>query len=185
MSDEFDKLQRQLEQATAPDCPAESRLDAETASLREGWLALAELLKAAEPASEEPLELRAPLMPVRRVGPKAVGLVALAASLLVAVSVAGRWIRSDRAGGSGSLSEHALSGVISTDREPVGPGPGQIEPASLADRFAWDDPLDQQIASVAQELVRLQQDWDQVDGGFGPLYHGLEAMAEELDQSPL
>ncbi|HUT89086.1 MAG TPA: hypothetical protein VMY37_06305 [Thermoguttaceae bacterium] len=185
MSDELDRLQRQLERATASECSTDGSLDAETASLREGWVALGELLEAAEPSREQPLELREPLKPGRRTGRKVAGIVALAASLLVGVTLAGKWIRANRPGRPATRSDASLAEIVQADGEQFNPDAGQLETASLADWVDWDDPLDQQIASVAQEVVRIQQDWDQVDGAFGPLYSGLEEMAEELDESPL
>ena len=56
---------------------------------------------------------------------------------------------------------------------------------STPDELAWDDSLDQQIASAAQEVVRVQQDWYQLDYAFGPVYHGLEQMEEDLEQGAL
>ena len=185
MSDELDRLQRQLERATASECSTDGPLDAETASLREGWLALGELLDAAEPSREQPLKLREPLEAGHRTRRKAAAIVALAASLLVGVTLAGQWLRANRPGGLATLSDESLSEIVRADGEPFNPDIGELETAPLADWVDWDDPLDQQIASVAQELVRIQQDWDQVDGAFGPLYFGLEEMAEELDESPL
>jgi len=185
VSDELDRLKRQLERATASECSTDGSLDAETASLREGWLALGELLEAAEPPVAEPVKLPEPAPPVRCTGRKAAGIAALAVSLLVGLTLAGKWIRADRPGGPATLSDQSLSEIVQADGEQINPDAGQLETASLADRVDWDDPLDQQIASVAQELVRIQQDWDQVDGAFGPLYLGLEEMAEELEQSPL
>jgi hypothetical protein len=75
--------------------------------------------------------------------------------------------------------------MLDSDLGQVDSGPEQVDASLRAAQFDWDDPLDQQIASVGQEVVRVQQDWSQADGAFGPLYWGLEEMAEELDQSPL
>ena len=182
MSDEFDNLRHQLERATAPEGRAEGPLDAETASLREGWLALGELLKAAEPPAEVPLELREPRGPRRRGARTAAAIAALAASLAIAASLAARWFPGDRVVRGPAFSEEAISEKMETAQPRVEPAP---ETASLEDRLAWDDPLDQRIALAAQRIVGVQQDWDRVDGAFDPLYSGLEEMAEELDQSPL
>jgi len=201
VNDEWDKLERQLERATAPDGPTAGSLDAETASLREGWLALGELLRAVEPAVEPPLRLPKPNRPVRRTGRKAAGIAVLAASLLVGLTLAGRWLGADRPRGVASRPHTWLSqtappnadaerritdaGPLDPDSEPLNTDADQVDPASLDDWGEWDDPLDQQIASVAQEVVRIQQDWDRVDEAFGLLYVGMEEMAEELERSPL
>jgi hypothetical protein len=77
-----------LERATAPgdDMPAD--LDAETSSLREGWLALGKLLEDAHSASEKPLDnwQVAPRRMERRWS--LVPVIAVAAMLLIAVSLA-------------------------------------------------------------------------------------------------
>jgi len=185
VSDELDRLQRQLERATASECSTDGSLEAETASLREGWLALGELLEAAEPSREQPLKLPEPLKPGRLTRRNVAGIVALAASLLVGVTLAGKWIRANRPGGPATRPDASLAEIVQADGEQFNPDAGQLETESLADWDEWEDPLDEQIASVAYELVRIQQDWDQVDGAFGPLYFGLEEMAEELEQSPL
>ncbi len=185
MNDELDRLKRQLERATASECPTAGSLDAETASLREGWLALGELLEAVEPPVAEPVKLPEPAQPGRRTGRKAVGIAALAVSLLVGLTLAGKWIRANRPGGPPTRSHTSLPEIVRADAEQFNANAEPLETASLADWGEWDDPLDQQIASVAQEVVRIQQDWDQVDGAFGLLYVGMEEMAEELEQSPL
>ena len=65
----------------------------------------------------------------------------------------------------------------------VAPKPATVEPA--VDDLPWDDPLDQQIASVAEEVVRVQQEWYRLEQGFAPVYHGLEQMEDDLAESPL
>ena len=55
------ELERCLEQATARHGPEEASLEPETAALRAGWLALGELLEAAQPQVEPPLPRLPPL----------------------------------------------------------------------------------------------------------------------------
>ena len=55
MNDETRKLEEMLERATAPGDQMPGDLDAETSSLREGWLALSKLLEDAQVGSEQPL----------------------------------------------------------------------------------------------------------------------------------
>ncbi len=189
MSDEFDNLElddlrRRLEQATASEGRAEGPLDAETASLREGWLALGELLGAVEPPPEKPLRLREPPRP-RRVARTAAVLAALGASLVIGATLAARWVADDRVVRRVLLPQDAASRSMEREEPQVEPVAEPVETASLEDHEAWDDPLDQQIALAAQRIVGVQQDWDRVDGAFGPLYTALEEMAEELDESAL
>ena len=50
---------------------------------------------------------------------------------------------------------------------------------------AWDDPLDDQIASAADELFRIQQEWGTADTGYDPVVHGMEEIEDDLGGSTL
>ena len=180
MSDELSELDRRLTAATAPECPAHLLSDAETAALREGWLALGELLEAAQPMLDQPVRLRQP--PNRRVpvGWRLAGAAALAASVLLGMTLAWQLTRGIRGGSTSSPSEGLAVGV----RESKVP-PEQPRTVPTDDELVWDDPLDEQIASAGQQILRLQQDWDYLDDAFGPVYHGLEEMEDDLEQSTL
>jgi hypothetical protein len=180
VSDEVNELRRRLTAATAADCPAHLLSDAETAALREGWLALGELLEAAQPTLDEPVRLRQP--PPRRVpaGWRLAGAAAVAASVLLGTMLVWQGVDSNRRGGTPSPSGGLARGV----EEPDAPSE-PLRPMPTEDELAWDDPLDDQIASAGQQILRLQQDWDYLDDAFGPVYHGLEEMEDELDESTL
>lgn len=180
MSDELNELERQLERATAAECPSEALLDAETASLREGWLALGQLLEAARPTLEEPLELPEPARPTWHVRWRLAGVAAVAASILVGLTLVWKSTGTSRPGDPSTLSDE-----ISVDAEQPLPGARQARLVSIPDELNWDDSLDEQITLAAQEVVRIQQDWYYLDDAFGPVYHGLEQMEEDLDQSAL
>ena len=180
MSDELSELYRRLTAATAPDCPAHLLADAETAALREGWLALGELLEAAQPTLDGPVAIIEPpqrRMPVRW---SLVAAAAVAASVLLGMMLVWQLGEGNRRGGTSSPSGELARGVEESDApsEPLRPMPTE-------DELAWDDPLDDQIASAGQQIVHLQQDWDSLDDVFGPVYHGLEEMEDELDESTL
>jgi hypothetical protein len=187
VSDELSRLQHRLEQATAPECPSDALLDTETASLRDGWLALGELLQAVQPALEGPLALREP--PRRRSWRRLrlAGIAAVAASLLVGVTLAGKWMRAGRPNGPALLSATSPSETDPANVDPSGIASSQRQATASSDDLDWDwhDPLDQQIALAAEEVVRIQQDWDCLDDAFGPLYRGLEQMEQDLDESTL
>ena len=180
MSDELNELERRLAAATAPECPAHLLSDAETAALREGWLALGELLEAAQPMLDQPVRLRQP--PNRRVpvGWRLAGAAALAASVLLGMTLAWQLTRGSRGGGTSSPSE----GLAVAAEEPNAPSE-QPRTIPTEDELAWDDPLDEQIALAGQQILGLQQGWDYLDDAFGPVYHGLEAMEDDLDESTL
>ena len=182
MNDEPSELERRLERATAPECPSDPPQDAETAALRDGWLALGQLLEAAQP-SGEPFQLRSMPERTRRVGRWPVVAAAVAASLLLGVALAWKLV------GGGAVDDVSrLDGAVAAHVPPgtganVAPKPTLSEP--VVDDLPWDDPLDQQIASVAEEVVRVQQEWYRLEQGFAPVYRGLEQMEDDLAESPL
>ncbi len=182
MSDELNELQRRLEWATVPESPVDPPEDAETAALGEGWLALGQLLEAAEPW-QEPFELRKHPERTRQVGWRSVVAAAVAASLLIGVALAWKLT-----GGGAPGSEAKPSGAVAVNMGREGAvivSPERTGPEPPAEDLGWDDPLDQQIASVGQEVVRVQQDWYGGDDAFGPVYRGLEQMDEDLAESSL
>lgn len=168
MSDELSKLQRQLEQATAADCPPEVPLDAETASMREGWLALGQLLEAAQPAPDEPPKLRPIPRRTARTRWRLAGIAGLAASLVIGVTLGWSLIVLRH---SGSPSP-PRGGVASQDMK-------------QPDELNWDDSLDQQIAQAGRQLISIQQDWYHLDDAFGPVHDGMEQMEKDIDDSTL
>lgn len=183
MSDELNELQRRLERATAPERPVDPPEDSETAALREGWLALGQLLEAAEPR-QEPFELRRwPEERTRYVGWRSVVAAAVAACLLIGVALAWRFT-----GGSAPGDEAKPSGAVAVNtrhEDGVIVSSERTGPEPPAEELGWDDPLDQQIASVAQEVVRVQRDWYGADDAFAPVYRGLEQMGEDLAEGSL
>ena len=206
MSDEPRDLQRRLEQATAADCPADKPLEPDTASLREAWLAFAALLEATGPAPLEklrseqeitvrfgkgrvPFSLREnrdgpPVIP--RTRRRLAAVAALAASIAVAVTLI--WNGMRQPAGPPPLAD----GPASPDIEQPAPDSKQPRQALAAndvdqdaDQFDWDDSLDEQLVQVGQEIVRVQQDWYQLDDAFDPIQYGLQQMAEDMEDNVL
>ena len=186
MSDELSKLERQLRQATAPDAATDAPLDDETASLREGWLAFGQLLKNAQPSSDEPFELR----PMPRRGSfarrKLVLAVAVAASLLVVATLAwqlaGSWIL---VGPLPATEEIALPNTEQPNTEQPAPVVEEPQTELAADELKWDDSLDEQIASIGQEVVRVQQDWYSLGNAFSTVDYGLEQIEQDMEDNTL
>jgi len=180
VSDGLGELHDRLTAATAPECPAHLLSDAETAALRQGWLALGELLEAARPTGDVSIGL--PELPGRRVPARwrLVAAAAVAASVLLGTTLAWQWVAGSRRGGMSPLSEGRAVAVGESDAASEQPWPLPTE-----DELAWNDPLDDQIARAAQQILRLQQDGNYLDDVFGPFYSGLEEMEEELDESTL
>ena len=186
MNDESDKLKRQLEAATASGHLPDEALDAETASLRQGWLALGRLLEAAEsPLSEPGRGWRVPV--AKRPRRRLVTLIAVAASLLVAVTVA--WVfRAKRPADAPLPSPGQIASnkktppVVEPDRTQVAQ---QRQTPSKVTELQWDDLLDEQLVSAGQALVRVQQQWSSQGGSFDYLRHGLNQIEEDFDDDSL
>ena len=186
MNDETDKLRRQLEAATAPGDVPEETLDAETGSLRQGWVALDRLLEAAEgPLSEPGRGWRVPV--ARRPRRRLVTLVAVAASLLVAVTVA--WVfRAMRPADAPLPSPEQIASdkktppVAEPDRTHVAQ---QEQAPSKVAELPWDDSLDEQLVSAGQALVRVQQQWSSQGGSFDYVRQGLYQIEEDFDDDSL
>ena len=171
MSNEMKNLQRQLEEATAAADAVDASLDAETASLRESWLAFGELLDTAGGPTPQPLEM--PQLPRRVVGPRRwLALsAALAASLLIAITLVINAMRPEQ------IAKPKFDVTPKVDLP--------SRPELVADELQWDDTLDEQIAQAGQHLVRAQRDWYQLDGPFSSLQDGIGQMEEDMDQSTL
>ena len=188
MRDEPSQLRDRLEQATAAECPPDATLDAETASLREGWVALGQLLEAAQPGLDEPFEFRQPLRQTTRTRRRLAAVATLAASLMVAVVLAWALMQRGGLGDRASLPQQiALPGAGQTSKPSVALVEEiQGEPhADGTDGFDWSDSLDDQIAMAGQQVVRIQQDWHRLDDAFGPMHRGLEQMEQDIEESEL
>ena len=175
MSQDLDKLQRMLEQATAEHGPCQDNLDPEAASLREVWLLFGELLDATQPAQHVfPLSLgeraggrsirsaqrRQWLLPMTSL---------LAASLLIAVAT--MWL-SRSTDESLQLVPQQMASTGKTD---------QSKPVQDVATPQWDDQsLDEQIAQVGQNIKYAGQDRYTTTDPFGSLRYGIDDMQKEL-----
>ena len=203
MSEETKKLEEQLEKATAPGDTIDASLDAETTSLREGWLALGQLIEAAQPTSARPPlagppELQYPAQPAptprrKLAGPKTLAaLAALAASLLVAALLTWSFV-------GGLFVNGPQDQQIVQDQQNEAPAPATIEkvPApvlvqdeqkssdSAGDDLDWDAPLDGEIAAAGQEMLRIQSDWYASDDTSSAIYYRMQQMRQDLNDNTL
>ena len=175
MSEDIKKIEEQLEKATASDDTLDAALDAETTSLREGWLALGQLIEAARPPSTRPPELQYPtqaalLQQRKLLGLKSLAtLAALAASLVVAAIV------------TLSLVEDQADAV--KDRPEI----TQVERSSTDadDVLAWDCSLDTEIAAAGQEMLRIQADSYASYDTASALYYRIQQMQQDLSDNTL
>ncbi len=170
MNDELSKLQRELDQATSDHGPTDGPLDAETASLRETWSALGQLLDTAYPPNDKPI----PLLRATRSRGRLWVLATLAASLLVVIGTTWVLMGIDR----------STPSIVPDVDQPAVVQQQQKQPAET-DSFDWDDSLDQQIASAGQAIVRVQQDWYYADDAFSPVQDGLEEINEDIQSDML
>ena len=176
------RLKQMLEDATAADSAAAGRAasaghsglepcDAETASLREAWLAFEQLVRAADaslPAMPDFAPSLAP-PPRRR---RWIGLLAAAAAALL-VAVALEWrIGGDGKQGNGSRGVPPVAGnpVVPPVKDDLQTAPGAAvagsdkttnkQPkAGTASPSTWEDPLESQIALVSQQVNSVRQSW--------------------------
>jgi hypothetical protein len=173
MNNETKNLQRQLEEATAAADAVDASLDAETASLRESWLAFGELLDTASGPTIEPPEM--PRLPRRAVVPRRwlalSAAAALVASLLIAISLVISTM------GPEQIAKPEIDTTPQVDPPP--------RTELVADELQWDDTLDEQIAQAGWQMVLVQQDRYRLDGPFSSLQDEIEQMEEDIDKSTL
>jgi len=175
VSDQPSELQRRLELATAADLPPNATLDDETASLREGWLALGKLLETSQPMCGELPRLR----PVRRPTDhdafwEPTGVAMLAASLVIALTLA-----------LALIGVKAPGGLSTPPYLAVSPNVEQSLPEQAADELVWDDSLDEHLALVGREIVRIEQDWYCLDDAFYPVQFGLQQVEDDIGNNTL
>ncbi len=198
MSEDIKKLEERLEKATAPGDTIDVGLDAETTSLREGWLALGQLLEAAQPPSAGPPELQypTPASPLRRRKPAAwktpAALAALAASLLVAALLT--WSFVGESGVNGRQDQQIVqdekietqSPAAIENVPPTALVKDERQPSdSAGDDLDWDAPLDTAITAAGQEMLRIQADWYASDDTSSSLYYRMQQMRKDLSDNTL
>ena len=198
MSEDIKKIEEQLEKATAPGESIDAALDAETKSLREGWLALGQLIEAAQPPSAGRPELQYPTQPAplqrrKSAAPKTLfALAALAVSLLVAALLT--WSLFDGSGLNGRQDQQIVQ-----DEQIEKQSPSTTEKApptaivkdeqeqtdSAGDALDWDAPLDTEIAAAGQEMLRIRSDWYASDDTSSAIYYRMQQMRQDLSDNTL
>ena len=187
-----------LERATAPGHEMPADLDAETSSLRQGWLALGKLLEDAQLAAGQSLETwQVTLPPARRRWPLAVAVV-IAASLLLA---AGLTIAHRLRDGSNPLQpsaptlahdDHRATSSTKDLPETVAQTPNPESPSLTpeprtpnTDQLAWDDSLDDELTVVAQAAALVRDDWYARAGGVSAVERGLDQIKKDIEDGTL
>ncbi len=203
MNDDTKRLQEMLERATAPGDALPEDLDAETAALREGWLALSKLLTDAQSGTSEPWEnwLVTP-RPTRHWRPIRWAL-AVAASLLIVAGLAVAY-RLQNGGDGVRPNSPAIARDAHTPATVAEPTPATVvepTPATVAapaaearpdtqlaagsDGFEWDDTLDAQITTLAQATALVHEDWYAQAGKLNALGQALDEVKKDIEDGTL
>ena len=181
MNDATEKLLADLSQATSSETT--EPMNDETAMLRQSWLAFGKLVEAADAESKQviaqPREARHARLTVRII-------VALAASLLVAFVA---WAMVER----GSESVEPSPSIATRNELPasasrigdVAEVPEAIEQVAAPDEFAWEDSLDEQLATASQAIRSAQADWSGGDRRYSVLLDQFDQFSAELSEGSL
>jgi len=198
MNDESKRLQEMLERATAPGDEMPADLDAETKSLREGWLALGKLLEDAQFASGRSLDSwRVTPRSASRRWPLAL-VAAVAASLLLAVGLTLVSRLMDRPGTAqpnpptmarddhpasdpGLKSATAVAQSPNTEHQTQEPETQTLNNSDLA----WDNSLDEEIETVARAAALARQDWYAGAGNWRSVERGLDEIKKDIEDGTL
>ena len=195
MNDETKRLREILERATAPGDEVPEDLDAETASLREGWLAFGRLLTEAQPTAGEPWEdWKVTPRPAQR--RRFLGLaIAVAASLLIAAGLTMAYRLRD--GSSGvqpnpptiAQDDRVPAGIVEKTPEAI-PQPEaevrqNLQIAAVPDELKWDDSLDEQITAVAQATALAREGWYAQAGNVSAIERGLDEIKKDIQDGTL
>ncbi len=122
MNDDLSELQRSLELITAAQLPPDVELDRESAELRAAWSAFGKLLDAAQAGGEFPAQTLQPPRIGRRCRWPLVAIAVLAATVLLAITVALHLRRAPGSTISGASAEVAVKGPDVSPRSAVTTG---------------------------------------------------------------
>ncbi len=186
--EEDDALKRRLEQATAPGSATLGDLqDAELQSLHETWLALGQLLEAAQPAEKTRPAIDLP----RRKGAAARSsrwtkmiVVAAAASLLMAMGVgwalrtAVRFLEMPLA-----KQEQRQPPQFALDRS--GTNPSRQAPSTDGVELKWDDSFDEQAKRFEESLLAARHDSSLENLEVSMLQYDMERLQQEIGDNKL
>jgi hypothetical protein len=188
MKDDVETDLRLLEQATAAHNEPAERLDPETASLREAWLAFGEMLEARQPAdSVSPLlpgegpGVRAASLRRRRRWQRLLAAGVLAASLLVAMATI--WMLSN----TNDRDKPAITPTqMAGTKDPVAPSQkAQPKTVAAADTPQWDDSFDEKLEQVRWQMLCVQENQTFRTDAFGQAQYRLEQLSETIQADSL
>ena len=209
------RLKQMLEEVTAADDPIAShattaRGDAETASLREAWLAFGQLIRAADAALPEMRNLATSIAPrkpgrrrwfglvLRRTGflarqrrPRKPALLrlfqagviaAVAAALLLAVCLGWRIASEKKAATPAPVANQDLPrpAVVRAEKPTH-----QTPKAGTPNPSAWADPLETQIATVSRQINSVRQNWQHRVDDVDLVQYRIDEVRDSLQNDAL
>jgi hypothetical protein len=197
MTNDLETSLRTLEEATAAGDPPVDRLDPETASLREAWLALGEILEAAQPSASGTVRFpgEKPIVSVRLLEERANARAAYvqwrwrslsAAALLAAAVLVGVATVWTLFGASGQDS--VITGpkeTASTDHKVTPSTRAHCNVKSATDEPQWDDSLDEQIEQVQWQMLCVRENQTFRTDAFGRAQYRLEQFRETIQADSL
>jgi len=181
VSDDLERMQRSLERATAAKDAPQADLDPQTASLREAWLTFGQLLEAAQPATELPLDRWMTTPPARKRRWLLPVAAVLAASLLIGVVTTWMLRATNRPQGPGPAPEQ----TVATSNHVAAPTPEQPTAAPAVNGSQWDDSLDEQLAQAGRQVAYAQQDQFPGADAFGLVQYRIEQVRAEVQADKL
>jgi len=182
VSEDLERMQRSLERATSAKEAPQADMDPQTASLRKAWLAFGQLLEAAQPATDLPLDRWQTTPPPARkrrwILPAA---AVLAASLLIGVVTT--WML--RAANQPQNPCPAPEQMVSTSNHVATPTSEQPAAVPTVNGSQWDDSLDEQLAQAGQQMAYAQQDQFPGADAFGLVQYQIEQVRAEIQADKL
>jgi hypothetical protein len=187
----------QLEAATSRSLAPDAALDAETSSLREGFITLGRVVEAASADYDEAALIarvrsacadQTPAVEVRRRSspwPLVLGGALALSALIAIVRIVVTWPAANDA------VVHAPSAPTRTNDSPREPSPTQVAgdgaEAMSADQsaLAWDDSLDEEIAAAQSRLADMSGSLTGIDGTLSNINQTLEALSDDLSGGSL
>jgi hypothetical protein len=186
MKDELETSLQVLEEATAAGKRPAEPADAEFAPLREAWLALGEILDAAQPNDtaflsrvvERKSEIN--MATVRRRWHGSLMAALVAASLLVAVATL--WL----AGFGNRPSGGAGPQQMANANQQVAPqSNAMVKNENAADTPQWDDSFDDKLEDVRCEMLCVQGNQAFRTDAFGQAQYQLEQLRDTIQADSL
>ena len=186
MKNDLETSLRSLEEATAIDDRSSGPLDAETASLREAWLAFGEMLEAAEPPgfssprlAEGQVGMKAAYTRWRRQSLLAAGV--LAASLLVAVATICMLSVANRQNKPVETPQQ----MIANNHKAAPSQKARAKSVSTTDEPKWDDSLDDQFEQVDWQMLCVRENQTFRTDAFGQAQYRLEQLRDAIQAESL